>query len=416
MRWEKANRGGQAMKNDFLARGQAHLLYGYDELNMTEQANFKESVEKIDWSLLERISSPTSSSDDKKNIEPMDCLTLEQIKKGEAAYLKAGLDLLRKGEVGALMLAGGAGTRLHANQPKGMFNIGLTREISIFSLHMKHLREVSERVGRPIPLFVMTSESNHKTITDYFEKEDWFGYPRTEIFFFMQETNPCISFDGKVLLEDKGKIAVSPNGNGGWFGSMLRVGLDEVLSQKGIRWLNVFAVDNVLQKIADPLFVGATAVTGCEVGGKVVKKAYPTEKAGLVCKMNGKPGIIEYYELDEHLANLRNDRGELVYRFGVILNYLFSVDMLKRSDISSLPLHVVKKAVPYLNEKGEKISPKEPNAYKFETLALDLISLSDSFLPFEVERSKEFAPIKNESGVDSPESARALLIENGFEL
>ena len=172
----------------------------------------------------------------------------------------------------------------------------------------------------------------------------------------------------------------------------------------------------MLQRIADPCFVGATIAKDCAVGSKVVRKSAPDEKVGVMCLEDGKPSIVEYYELSEEMMNAKDEKGDPAYNFGVILNYLFRVADLEDLAAKQMPLHIVEKKIPYLNEAGELVKPEEPNGYKFENLVLDMIHEMDSCLPFEVVRSREFAPIKNKTGVDSVESARALLQENGIVL
>ena len=190
----------------------------------------------------------------------------------------------------------------------------------------------------------------------------------------------------------------------------------EDIKSKGIEWLNVFAVDNVLQQIADPLFIGAVVKSGSQSGGKVVSKADPNERVGVLCLEDGMPSIVEYYEMTPEMISRRNDDGELAYKYGVILNYLFSTEKLEQIMNQKMPVHVVEKKIPYMDENGNFISPEKPNGYKFETLVLDMVHMQDSCLPYEVVRSKEFAPIKNATGVDSVESARELLKENGVQL
>ena len=170
-----------------------------------------------------------------------------------------------------------------------------------------------------------------------------------------------------------------------------------------------------MQRIADPCFVGATIQKNCVVGSKVVRKSAPDEKVGVMCLEDGKPSIVEYYELTEEMMNAKDEKGDPAYNFGVILNYLFKTKDLEEM-MATLPLHIVEKAIPYLDENGELVKPGAPNGYKFESLVLDMIHQMDSCLPFEVVRSREFAPIKNRTGVDSVESARALLQENGVTL
>ena len=188
------------------------------------------------------------------------------------------------------------------------------------------------------------------------------------------------------------------------------------MKTEGIEWLNVFAVDNVLQRIADPVFLGATIAKDCVVGAKVVRKNAPDEKVGVMCLEDGRPSIVEYYELTEELMNAKDENGDPAYYFGVILNYLFRVPELIEILENHLPLHIVEKKIPYLNADGELVKPEAPNGYKFESLVLDMIHQMKSCLPFEVVREREFAPIKNKTGIDSVESARALLVQNGVTL
>jgi UDP-N-acetylglucosamine/UDP-N-acetylgalactosamine diphosphorylase len=189
----------------------------------------------------------------------------------------------------------------------------------------------------------------------------------------------------------------------------------KVVEGEDIEWLNIYAVDNVLQRICDPQFIGATILSGVNCGAKVVKKACASEKVGVLCKQDQKPSIVEYYEMPDNLKELTDENGELVYRFGVILNYLFNVKKLNEIVNSKLPYHLAQKSVPHM-ENGEKVKPDAPCGYKFETLVVDMVKLMDTCLAYEVERSKEFAPVKNKEGVDSVVTARSLLTQNGVKL
>jgi UDP-N-acetylglucosamine/UDP-N-acetylgalactosamine diphosphorylase len=308
------------------------------------------------------------------------------------------------------------GTRLGSDAPKGVYNIGKTKELFIFECLVRNLMEVTRQAGVFIHLFVMTSDKNHEATVSFFEEKKFFGYPAEYVSFFRQEMAPAVDHNGKVFLEEKGRLSTSPNGNGGWFVSMARTGMLDIVHKRGIEWLNVFAVDNVLQRIADPCFVGATIESGCNVGAKVVRKANPDEKVGVICLEDGKPSIIEYYELTDAMRNERDEHGDYAYNFGVILNYLFRVSELERIMSHKLPLHVVEKKISYVDENGNIVKPEEPNGCKFEQLVLDMIHDMDTCLPFEVVREKEFAPVKNKEGADSVETARALLELNGVVL
>ena len=197
---------------------------------------------------------------------------------------------------------------------------------------------------------------------------------------------------------------------------MIRAGLLDVIHAEGIEWIDVFAVDNVLQRICDPCFVGATVKRGVSVGAKVVKKNAPDEKVGVMCLEDGRPSIVEYYELSQEMMDAKDENGDPAYNFGVILNYLFNEKALEEIASKELPLHVVEKKIPHIDENAQLVKPEKPNGCKFEQLVLDMIHMLDSCLPYEVVREKEFAPIKNATGVDSVESARELCKLNGIEL
>lgn len=367
-------------------------------------------LEELDWSVLEYIHGKEQK---RGTFAPLGAMELPEIEQKKAQFKEVGLEAIRAGKVGAILLAGGQGTRLGFDKAKGMFNIGETKELYIFEQLVRNLQKVTEEAGCFVPLYVMTSEKNDAQTREFFAEHDFFGYDKNYVKFFVQAMAPACDFDGNFLIEAEDSLAMSPNGNGGWFESLMRAGLDADIKEKGVEWLNVFAVDNVLQQIADPVFVGATILSQCVSGAKVVRKADPHERVGALCLEDGRPSIIEYYELTDEMAEATNENGSLLYGFGVILNYLFRVDKLMECQSKKLPLHVVEKKVPYVDLEGNTVKPTEPNAYKFETLILDMIYMMDDCLSFEVEREKEFAPVKNATGVDSVDTARALLKKNG---
>ena len=403
-------------KNYLSKFGQEHILKCYDELSPAEQASLLAQIDLIDLSVLENLDNDNNISSKRGKFEPLGAATIDDIAANSESYEKAGLEALRAGKVAAVLLAGGQGTRLGFDKPKGMFNIGVSRELYIFECLISNLMDVVKQTGTWIPLYIMTSEKNHDDTVEFFEKMGYFGYNSEFVRFFIQDMAPSVDFNGKIYMEDKGRISMSPNGNGGWFSSLLRAGLMEDIKEKGVEWLNVFAVDNVLQRIADPLFIGAVIESGMQSGSKVVSKADPDERVGVLCLEDGMPSIVEYYEMTDEMRTLRDENGDLSYRFGVILNYLFKVEKLLEISGKKLPVHIVDKKIPYMNEKGEMISPEKPNGHKFETLVLDMVHMQDSCLAYEVVRNREFAPVKNSSGVDSVDSARELLKENGVKL
>lgn len=395
--------------------GQEHLLKYYDELTTDGQQTLLAQIEVTDMDVLEACKHREELTK-RGVITPLAAMQLPEIEANREAFTAVGLEAIRTGKVGAVLLAGGMGTRLGSDNPKGMFNVGLTRELYIFECIISNLLDVVRQADTWIHLFVMTSDKNHESTVKFLKEHGFFGYREDYVHFFTQEMAAATDYQGKIYLEEKGKLSTSPNGNGGWFISMKKSGLLELVHDKEIQWLNVFAVDNVLQRIADPCFVGATIQRNCVVGAKVVRKNAPDERVGVMCLEDGRPSIVEYYELTEELATAKDENGDPAYYFGVILNYLFSVAELERISEKRLPLHIVERKIPCLNEVGELINPQKPNGYKYENLVLDMIHQMESCLPFEVVREKEFAPIKNMTGIDSVESARELLKKNGVQL
>ena len=395
--------------------GQEHVLKYYDELSEKEKESLLTQIEATDMSILSSCKNREELAK-KGVITPLAAMQLPEIEANRESFTATGIEAIRAGKVGAVLLAGGMGTRLGSDNPKGMYTVGITRELYIFECLVNNLMDVVRAADAWVHLFVMTSDKNHEATVSFLKEHDYFGYNAEYVHFFMQEMAAATDYEGKIYLEEKGKLSTSPNGNGGWFVSMQKAGLLDLVKKEGIEWLNVFAVDNVLQRIADPCFVGATIQKNCVVGAKVVRKNAPDEKVGVICLEDGRPSIVEYYELTDELMNAKDENGDPAYYFGVILNYLFRVPELIDIVENSLPLHIVEKKIPYLNEAGEAVKPETPNGYKFESLVLDMIHQMQSCLPYEVVREREFAPIKNKTGVDSVESARALLVKNGVEL
>lgn len=396
------------------AHSQEHVLKFYDELTEEGKKELLTQIENIDWSIFDILAKKDVLAG-RGTFAPLGALEIDEIESRKAEFEAKGIEALRDEKIAAVLLAGGQGTRLGLDKPKGTLNVGVNKTLYLFEAHIKWLLSVKEKCGSYVPLYIMTSDINNKDTVDFFEEHNYFGYDKAHVKFFIQEMAPAVDFNGKIYMAEKGKLALSPNGNGGWFSSMMRAGLVDEMKEKGIEYLTAFSVDNVLQKINDPCFVGATIISGADIGAKVVKKATDREKIGVLCLEDGKPSIVEYYEITDEMANLRDEKGQLAYVFGVILNYMFKLDKLIDLMNKDMPLHIVEKKVPYIDENGEKVKPEEPNGYKFETLILDMVHLMDSCLSYEVVREKEFAPIKNMTGVDSLESARELMKLNGME-
>lgn len=396
--------------------GQTQLLKYYDELNDSQKESLLKQISEIDFGLLDLVKDGESVSE-KGVITPLDdAVSIKDIEENKEKYTAIGVGAIKQGKVAALLLAGGMGTRLGSDKPKGMYNIGETKDVYIFEMLIRNLLDVVNQTGAWVPLYIMTSEKNNDDTVNFFKEKNYFGYDPDYVDFFVQEMAPAATFDGKIYLEEKDRVSTSPNGNGGWFISFVKAGLCEKAKARGVEYINIFAVDNVCQRMADPCFVGAMIDGGYRSASKVVSKANPEEKVGALCLEDGKPSIVEYYELTEDMRYETRDDGELAYKYGVILNYLFTIEDLEKNLENNLVVHIVKKKIPYIDENGNTVKPVTENGYKFETLVLDMIHMMDNCLAYEVVREKEFAPIKNKTGVDSVDTAKALLKQNGVEL
>ena len=404
---------------------QEHVLKGYDALTANQQAGLLKQISELDWDVI--AAAQNHDKMETGELSPLPALIASEIQRRAGEFRTVGVEAILKGQVAAVLLAGGMGTRLGLDKPKGELNIGETKELFLFQQLMKNLESVAADCNAAndyvagvtpvtIPLYIMTSEKNDEETRRFFKEHNYFGYPEDMVKFFVQEMAAAVDYDGKLLMEGPGRIATSPNGNGGWFSSLAKAGYIDDLHKRGIQWINIFAVDNPLQTMCNPEFVGATILSGAESGSKVIAKNDPHEKMGVMCRENGRPSVIEYYEMTDEMAEARNEDGSLTYGMGVILNYLFKVSRLEEIMGTHMPVHVVEKKIPYMAEDGSIIKPETPNGYKFETLAVDMIRLMNDSVPYEVIREREFAPIKNLHGVDSLDSSRELMRGCGIEL
>ena len=373
----------------------------------------EKQLENMDWSYIDMINDKEQK---RGTFSPLEAMEISKIESNRSKYTDIGIDAIKNTKVGAILLAGGQGTRLGCSGPKGSFNIGVTKELYIFEQLFRNTMDVVEQAGAWVPFFIMTSDKNHEETTSFLKEHNYFGYNPDYIWFFTQDMAPSMDYDKKLLMESSEKLAFSPNGNGGWFTSFANAGLLKKAKEMGVEWLNCFAVDNVLQRIADPCFVGAVIDQNCVSGAKVVRKADPEERVGVLCLEDGKPSIVEYYEMTHEMNYAKDEQGNYLYCFGVILNYLFRMDKLEEIIAKRMPTHVVEKKIPYVDPDGTAHAPETPNGYKFETLILDMVHMMDNCLAYEVDREREFAPVKNKVGVDSIDTARELLKKNGVEI
>ena len=247
-----------------------------------------------------------------------------------------------------------------------------------------------------------------KALVKIFEKNNYFGYKKEDITFFKQGELPVLDEQGKLLFNKEGKINEAADGHGGIFTAMQKNGVIEDMKKRGIKWAFFGPVDNVLVKMVDSIFIGLCEDKKVLVGGKSLVKAYPEEKVGVFCKKQGKPSVVEYTEISEEMAKMRDEKGDLVYSESHINCNLFNIEAIEKISKEKLPYHPAHKKIEYLNQEGKLIKPEKPNAYKFEAFIFDSFEKMEDMIIFRVKREEEFAPIKNAEGQDSPETARKL--------
>ena len=395
--------------------GQEQLLDGYNRLpGEKEKQDFLNSILTVDFNQIEKLYASCKESKDFSNskIEPIDYVDKSKLSKEDyEKYEKIGSKKIKEGKLAVVTMAGGQGTRLGHTGPKGTYDLGLDTHKSIFEILCDTLKEAREKYKVDIPWYIMTSDENNAETEDFFKKNNYFGYPEKCITFFKQGKLPMLSTEGKILLNEKGEIKEAADGHGGIFQSMLKDGVIYDMKARGIEWVFIGGVDNVLVKMVDAVLIGLAEEKHVLAAGKSIVKAGPKEKVGVFCKKNGKPSVIEYSEISEEMAAETTADGELKYGESHILCNLFNIKAIEKISKMELPYHVAFKKAKYLDKDGNVVSPTEPNAYKFEAFLFDAFESLDDMAILRVKREDEFAPVKNAEGVDSPETARKLYID-----
>ena len=393
--------------------GQAHILRFYDELNKEEIELLEKQIETINFEMIGNLYRQIRQQQEESSvrIEPIPCTvettwTEEQRKK----YYNTGTEILKEGKYAAVTMAGGQGTRLGHNGPKGTFQIQVPETISLFEIQCRRLKLRAEKCGKSIPWYIMTSEENDAETKRFFQENGFFGYPEEDIFFFRQFMLPMLDSEGKMILEEKYKIKEGADGHGGIFKAMLKRGVIEDMKRRGVKWIFTGGIDNVLVRLEDPCFIGFLAENGYELGGKSIIKRDAYEKAGVFCKKNQKPFVIEYTEISPELAELTDAAGEFVYGDAHILCNMFQIGVFEKMGAEGLPYHPAHKKAAFIDSAGNRIVPEVPNAYKFESFIFDAFAFYQEMGILRVERNHEFAPIKNQTGEDSPDTAQNLYL------
>ena len=401
----------EKIKEKLIKYNQEQLLVNYENMNNEDKEKLLKEIDNIDFNLMKNLYKNAQKELDFKDekIESIDCTEKDRMPKEEKEkYDKIGTEKIKAGKLAVVTMAGGQGTRLGHSGPKGTYTLNVGKEMSLFEILCKTLKEAKEKYGVYVHWYIMTSNQNNKETVEFFKKNNYFSYPKEKVTFFIQGELPMVGLDGKLLVDENGFVKLASDGHGGVFESMDKSGVLDQMKNEGIEWVFVGGVDNVLVKMVDNTLIGLAESKNCLAAGKSLIKANAKEKVGVFCKRDGKPSVIEYSEISDELAELEDENGELVYSESHILCNMFNIKRLEMISKNKLPYHVAKKKANYMNEKGELITAKEPNAYKFESFIFDAFTSLDSMVIMRVKREEEFAPVKNAEGVDSPETATKL--------
>lgn len=414
-----------ALRARYREAGQEHVFQGFAGLSPRDQEAFAASLEAVDldWVAARHAQYRAAETGERApagTLEPAPIIRLPRTadaREAATAARRVGEEALRQGRLAAFLVAGGQGTRLGFSGPKGAYPIGPVTDRTLFQIHAEQIQARAERCGCTIPWYVMTSQANDAATRACFDEHGYFGFSPDDVFFFSQEMVPALDFEGRLLLAGPGRLALSPNGHGGSLFALARSGALADMRRRNIDTISYFQVDNPLVTICDPLFAGYHLQAGAEMSSKVLAKAFPEEKVGCICRRDGTLCVIEYSDLDEENMYATKEDGELRFWAGSIAIHMLAVDFVERvaAGTGQLPWHIAIKKVPFYD--GLKtVTPTEPNGVKFETFVFDALPLAQGSITMEVERHREFAPVKNPEGVDSVVSCRQLLSDYAAEL
>ncbi len=295
------------------------------------------------------------------------------------------------------------------NGPKGTFRLDVYGKGKyLFEILAENLKEANKKYEVIIPWYIMTSKENNEETLSFLEKNNYFGYDKKSVIIFTQSELPLVDTEGKLLMNKEKKIKEASDGNGGTYSSLRRSGCLADMKERGIKWIFIGGVDNVLLKMVDVMLLGMAIKQNVQIASKSVVKANPHEKVGVFCKMNGHPKVIEYAELPEKMAEEVDQDGELKYGESHIMCNLYTIDAIEKVSKEHLMYHCAFKKNSYIDENGREVIPEKPNSYKFESFIFDAFEFFDDIAILRGKREDDFAPVKNKDGVDSPKTAKEL--------
>lgn len=426
------------LKNKYTLAAQDQVFTFWDSLSSEEKASLYQQLSLFNPTYINTITAkalaPPKDDGTKDTLEPLPESARASILDSKAEdidrWYQSGLDLIAQNRVAVVLMAGGQGTRLGSSAPKGCFDIGLPSHKSLFQIQAERIRRVEELAAKKsgtagkvtVPWYVMTSGPTRGPTEKYFQEHSYFGLQPENVIIFEQGVLPCISNDGKILLETTSKVAVAPDGNGGIYNALVESKVLDDLKKRGVEHIHAYCVDNCLVKVADPVFIGFSAESNVDIATKVVRKRNATESVGLIVSKNGKPDVVEYSEIDPKVAAEEdpNQPGVLRFRAANIVNHYYSFRFLESIPewAKSLPHHVARKKIPYADiASGENVKPAKPNGIKLEQFVFDVFPMLElsKFACMEVRREDEFSPLKNAAGTgeDDPDTSKQDITEQG---
>ncbi|MEM0965613.1 MAG: UDPGP type 1 family protein [Verrucomicrobiota bacterium] len=410
----------QTLKEEFERAGQGQVFRFWDGLSEEQKEGLVSQLEAVDLDEIQRLVDTLvlgdgEASTDFTQLEPAPFIALPEAGGSASEWAEArslGENALRAGRVAAFTVAGGQGTRLGYDGPKGTFPVTPVRGATLFQVFAEKIRAASSSFDVSIPWFIMTSRINHEATVSFFAENSFFGLPETDVIFFSQGMMPAVDYDGKLLLESPGSLALSPDGHGGSLRALVRSGATAEMKKRGIDIISYFQVDNPLVRAIDPAFIGFHVKTGSEMSSKMIPKAYAEEKVGNFTLLNGKLAVVEYSDLPMEMARQKMENGQLRFLAGSIAIHMLSREFVDRmgSGEGGLPPHRADKKIGVAGEDGVTRKPEEPNGVKFEMFVFDALPEAKNPIVIETARDEDFSPVKNAEGVDSPESCRRDLL------
>ena len=391
---------------------QDHIIRLLEKLDEKHKQELIKQIHNIDFHQIMELYNNTKKEIEFKEskIEPLKYLDKAKLtEKQRARFDELGEKTIRNGKYAVVTMAGGQGTRLGHSGPKGTFKLDVYGKGKyLFEILAENLKDANEKYNTTIPWYIMTSKENNKETVEFLEKHNYFGYDKNFVTIFTQSELPLVDEDGKLLIGKDFKIREASDGNGGTYSSLRNSGALADMKERGIKWVFIGGVDNVLLKMADVTLLGMAKEKKVQIASKSVVKANPHEKVGVFCKMNGHPKVIEYAELPEKMAEEVDKKGELKYGESNIICHLYTIEAIEKASKETLMYHSAYKKNSYIDENGKEVVPDKPNSYKFESFIFDAFEFFDDIAILRGKREDDFAPVKNKEGVDSPKTAKEL--------